>query len=52
MKKAIIGVMSVGVLLSPFATQYTPIADFVSAAIQVPVTPLRSFTPYAVSELE
>ncbi|MBC6314411.1 immunoglobulin-like domain-containing protein [Listeria grandensis] len=51
-KKVMIGVMSAGVLLFPFTSQYTPIADSVSAASQVPVTPQQTFTPYAVSELE
>ncbi|MBC2317522.1 hypothetical protein HCC18_11810 [Listeria booriae] len=51
-KSVIIGVMSAGIVLSPFASQYTSLVDSANAATQVTVTPKQSFPMYAVSELE
>lgn len=53
MKKSIlIGALSAGIVLSPLASQYTPLVDSASAATQVPVTPKQFFPSYAVSELK
>lgn len=51
-KSVLISALSAGIVLSPLASQYTPLVDFASAATQVPVTPKQSFPPYAVSELK
>ncbi|CAM4190044.1 Ig-like domain-containing protein [Listeria booriae] len=50
-RKVLIGALSAGVVLSPIASQYTPIVDSASAATQVQVTPKQFFPSYVISEL-
>lgn len=51
-RKVLIGALSAGVILSPIASQFTPIVASASAATQVQVTPKQFFPSYAVSELK
>lgn len=51
-KNVLIGALSAGVVLSPLASQLTPLVDSASAATQVQVTPKQFFPSYAVSELK
>ncbi|MBC2325107.1 immunoglobulin-like domain-containing protein [Listeria booriae] len=51
-RKVLIGALSAGVVLSPIASQYTPIVDSASAATQVQVTPKQFFPSFVVSELQ